>query len=300
MALVTGRRAATGARSRCASRARARPSSAPTCARPDPRGRARDADARGIERDGGRAAFVGATSRTETRRAAVRRPSSAFGRLDVAVANAGVNLGVYDLVDEPFERLRADDRESTSTASGGRAGRPRGRCVEQGEGGADRRDRLDRLARRLALGRRLQRVEGRRRSSSSARSRPQLAPHGITVNAICPGWVRTAMTTETQQTRSCSRARARGPSARPARASPRTSPAPPSSSPPTTRPGSPGSRSPWTAATPASDANRAGSSFRSRPGPSSRSTSASRRSSRRSPAGSATTRCGSRTASSSR
>ena len=26
----------------------------------------------------------------------------------------------------------------------------------------------------------------------------QLAPHGITVNAICPGWVRTAMTTDTQ------------------------------------------------------------------------------------------------------
>jgi NAD(P)-dependent dehydrogenase (short-subunit alcohol dehydrogenase family) len=26
----------------------------------------------------------------------------------------------------------------------------------------------------------------------------QLAPHGITVNAICPGWVRTAMTKETQ------------------------------------------------------------------------------------------------------
>ena len=27
---------------------------------------------------------------------------------------------------------------------------------------------------------------------------PQLAPHGITVNAICPGYVRTAMTAETQ------------------------------------------------------------------------------------------------------
>jgi NAD(P)-dependent dehydrogenase (short-subunit alcohol dehydrogenase family) len=26
----------------------------------------------------------------------------------------------------------------------------------------------------------------------------QVAPHGITVNAICPGWVRTAMTRETQ------------------------------------------------------------------------------------------------------
>jgi NAD(P)-dependent dehydrogenase (short-subunit alcohol dehydrogenase family) len=26
----------------------------------------------------------------------------------------------------------------------------------------------------------------------------QLAPHGITVNAICPGWIRTAMTTDTQ------------------------------------------------------------------------------------------------------
>ena len=29
----------------------------------------------------------------------------------------------------------------------------------------------------------------------------QLAPHGITVNAICPGWVRTAATTDTQNDR---------------------------------------------------------------------------------------------------
>jgi NAD(P)-dependent dehydrogenase (short-subunit alcohol dehydrogenase family) len=27
---------------------------------------------------------------------------------------------------------------------------------------------------------------------------PQVAPHGITVNAVCPGWIRTAMTRDTQ------------------------------------------------------------------------------------------------------
>jgi NAD(P)-dependent dehydrogenase (short-subunit alcohol dehydrogenase family) len=28
---------------------------------------------------------------------------------------------------------------------------------------------------------------------------PQVASHGITVNAVCPGWIRTAMTRETQE-----------------------------------------------------------------------------------------------------
>ena len=54
---------------------------------------------------------------------------------------------------------------------------------------------------------------------------PQLARHAVTVNAICPGYVRTAMTRETQATPELSeRAVAAHPLGR--SGSPRTSPAP--------------------------------------------------------------------------
>ena len=135
------RRAGTAARSRCASPARARRSSAPTCARhptrPATRSRARRT--RLIELAGGRARFVACD--VDRRRPGSRRRREAvepFGRLDVAVANAGINLEVRDLVDEPFEDyLRIVDREparSLVDVQGGGAaddrpgrGRPRDR-----------------------------------------------------------------------------------------------------------------------------------------------------------------------------
>lgn len=129
-------------------------------------------------------------------RAAVAAAVDRFGRLDVVVANAGVNLGVHDLEDEPFDvyeqtiainqtgvwwTCREAARTIRAQGEGGRiivvasvaslVGSPSGVAYNTSKGA------VLQLVRTLA---------------------PQLAPHGITVNAICPGYVRTAMTRETQ------------------------------------------------------------------------------------------------------
>jgi NAD(P)-dependent dehydrogenase (short-subunit alcohol dehydrogenase family) len=129
-------------------------------------------------------------------RAAVSTAVDRFGRLDVVVANAGVNLGVHDLEEEPFAvyeqtiainqtgvwwTCREAARALRAQGEGGRivvvasvaslVGSPSGVAYNASKGA------VLQLVRTLA---------------------PQLAPHGITVNAICPGYVRTAMTAETQ------------------------------------------------------------------------------------------------------
>jgi NAD(P)-dependent dehydrogenase (short-subunit alcohol dehydrogenase family) len=150
-----------------------------------------------IEREGGRSTFVSCdvTSGDEVG-AAMQAVLDAFGRLDVAVANAGINIDIHDLVDEPFEQYervvainqhgvwwtcKEAARRMIEQAEGGRivalasiaglVGTPTGVAYNSSKGA------VVQLVRTLAL---------------------QLAPHGITVNAICPGWVRTAMTAETQ------------------------------------------------------------------------------------------------------
>jgi NAD(P)-dependent dehydrogenase (short-subunit alcohol dehydrogenase family) len=129
-------------------------------------------------------------------RAAVATAVERFGRLDVVVANAGVNLGVHDLEDEPFDvyertiainqtgvwwTCREAARALRAQGDGGRiivvasvaslVGTPSGVAYNASKGA------VLQIVRTLA---------------------PQLAPQGITVNAICPGYVRTAMTRETQ------------------------------------------------------------------------------------------------------
>ncbi len=131
-------------------------------------------------------------------RASVASAVREFGRLDIAVANAGINIDVRDLVDEPWEQYertiavnqhgvwwtcKEAARQLVAQADGGRIiaiasisgliGSPTGIAYNSSKGA------VVQLVRTLAV---------------------QLAPHGITVNAICPGWVRTAMTKETQTT----------------------------------------------------------------------------------------------------
>jgi NAD(P)-dependent dehydrogenase (short-subunit alcohol dehydrogenase family) len=150
-----------------------------------------------IERDGGRAAFVRCDVTTADEvRAAVDAAVESFGRLGVAVANAGINIDIHDLVDEPFDQYArvVDVNQHGFWWTCKEAAR---RMVEQGEGGRmvaiasiaglvgtptgvaynSSKGAVVQLVRTLAL---------------------QLAPHRITVNAICPDWVRTAMTTDTQ------------------------------------------------------------------------------------------------------
>jgi NAD(P)-dependent dehydrogenase (short-subunit alcohol dehydrogenase family) len=129
-------------------------------------------------------------------RAAVETAVGRLGGLDIVVANAGVNLGVHDLEDEPFEAYestiainqtgvwwtcREAARALRAQGSGGRivvvasvaslVGSPSGVAYNASKGA------VLQIVRTLAA---------------------QLAPQGITVNAICPGYVRTTMTAETQ------------------------------------------------------------------------------------------------------
>jgi NAD(P)-dependent dehydrogenase (short-subunit alcohol dehydrogenase family) len=129
--------------------------------------------------------------------AAVNEAVSRFGRLDVAVANAGVNLGVHDLVDEPFElyerTVRVNQHGVWWTC------REASRLlIAQGDGG-----RIIVIASIASL---VASPSGVAYNASKGAVlllvrtlAAQLAPHQITVNAICPGYVRTAMTSETQQ-----------------------------------------------------------------------------------------------------
>ncbi len=201
VALVTGAASGNG---RAIALRLAREGAAVVCAdvreQPLPKGRERSpgsATHELIEQEGGKAVFARCdVADGQEVSAAADAALEAFGRLDVAVANAGINPAVDDLVDESWENyLRTLDvnqhgvwwtcREAAS------------RMIAQGEGG------------RIVVVASISGLVGVRSGTAYNVSKGavvqlvrtlavQLAPHGITVNAVCPGWVRTAMTRETQ------------------------------------------------------------------------------------------------------
>jgi NAD(P)-dependent dehydrogenase (short-subunit alcohol dehydrogenase family) len=146
-----------------------------------------------IAADGGRAVFARCdVTSGEDVSAAVRLAVDTYGRLDVVVANAGVSLKAYDLPDESWDdyeqtvavnqhgvwwTCREASRQMVAQGEGGRivllasvaglVGFPAGIAYNATKGA------VVQMARTLAA---------------------QLGPHGITANAICPGYIKTAMT----------------------------------------------------------------------------------------------------------
>jgi NAD(P)-dependent dehydrogenase (short-subunit alcohol dehydrogenase family) len=149
------------------------------------------------EREGGRAVFASCdVSDGEQVAGAVQSAVDIFGRLDIAVANAGINPAAFDLVDEPWEHyLRTLDVNQHGVWWTFREAARQ--MIGQGEGG-----RLVAIASISGL---VGVASGTAYNASKGAVvqlvrtiAAQLAPHDITVNAICPGWVRTALTRETQ------------------------------------------------------------------------------------------------------
>jgi NAD(P)-dependent dehydrogenase (short-subunit alcohol dehydrogenase family) len=150
-----------------------------------------------IARDGGRALFArcDVTDGAQVR-AALASAATGLGRLDIVVANAGINIDVLDLVDEPFgqyEQTVAVNQHGVWWTCREAARH----LIDQGEGG-----RIIAIASIAGL---VGAATGVAYNSSKGAVVQlvrtlslQLAPHRITVNGICPGWIRTAMTAETQ------------------------------------------------------------------------------------------------------
>lgn len=201
VALVTGAASGNG---RAIAVRLAREGAAVVCADirelPDPRGAEEEPEVATHElvaRQGGRAIFVTCdVADGEQVRAAVEAATAAFGRLDVAVANAGVNVEVHDLVDEPYETyLRTVEVNQHGVWWTCREAARR--LLEQGEGG--RIVAVASISALVGVGSGVAYNASKGAVVQIVRTLAvQLAPHGITVNAVCPGWVRTAMTRESQ------------------------------------------------------------------------------------------------------
>ena len=151
-----------------------------------------------VERDGGRAVFASCDVTDGGQvQAAVEACVASFGRLDIAVANAGINPLVSDLLTE--ERFEVYEQTTAVNQDGvwwtcREAAR---RLIAQGEGG--RIVVIASIAGLLGVPAGVAYNASKGAAVQIARTlATQLAPHGITVNAVCPGYVRTGMLRETQ------------------------------------------------------------------------------------------------------
>jgi NAD(P)-dependent dehydrogenase (short-subunit alcohol dehydrogenase family) len=194
VALVTGAASGNG---RAIALRYAREGAAVVCAdlRPDPLADGFDDAApthEAIAAAGGQAAFAGCdVADGDQVAAAVATCVERFGGLDVAVANAGISLRIHDLPDEAFadyERTVAVNQHGVwwtcreaarAMIAGGRGGRIITMASIGGLVGIDSGVDYN-MTKHAVVG--LTRTLAR-----------QLAKHAITVNAICPGYVRTSM-----------------------------------------------------------------------------------------------------------
>jgi len=141
---------------------------------------------------GGRASFVACdTSDGEQVAAAVAEAVARYGRIDVAVANAGISPRTYDLVDEPFDdyaRAVAVNQHGVWWTCREAAAQ----MIAQGDGG--RIITMASIAGLVGIDAGAHYVMTKHAVVGLTRTLArQLAPHAITVNAICPGYVRTSM-----------------------------------------------------------------------------------------------------------
>ncbi|MFO0995274.1 MAG: SDR family NAD(P)-dependent oxidoreductase [Alphaproteobacteria bacterium] len=129
-------------------------------------------------------------------RRAIETTAETCGRLDIAVANAGIERALHDLPDEPFEDYKATTRVNQDGVWWTCREAVR-QMLRQGTGG------------RIIATASITGLVGGSWGVGYAASKgatlqivrtlaAQVAKHGITVNAICPGVVRTALTRGTR------------------------------------------------------------------------------------------------------
>jgi NAD(P)-dependent dehydrogenase (short-subunit alcohol dehydrogenase family) len=198
VAVVTGASAGNG---RAIARRLAREGASVICAdlRPEPHDPTFDGETPThelIEREGGRATFAAAdVSDGDAVTAMYARGLEAFGRLDIVVANAGISpQPPLHLPEEQYDtyarvmRVNADGAWWTCR-EGSRILR------EQGEGG--RIILISSIAGLLGTDSGAHYCMSKGAVNQLAKALAfQMAPHRITVNSVCPGFVRTSMTAD--------------------------------------------------------------------------------------------------------